>query len=130
MVAVETTTLTLAEFLLARIAEDEEQSEFAQRAADERKDPDPVTGWRSTLDGGYVHEPPIVGVDPDRALAECEAKRRIVDTVQRMVLDADDPAVGMSMKERFMTGSVARNLLSSLALPYADHPDFREEWRP
>ena len=67
--------------------------------------------------------------DPARVLRECEAKRRIVDTVERMILDAEDPDTEMSARERMMTGSSARSILTSLASAHSDHPDFREEWR-
>ena len=47
--------------------------------------------------------------DPARVLAECEAKRQIVQNAQ-------DPGDDL--------------FVAILALPYADHPDYREEWRP
>lgn len=49
--------------------------------------------------------------DPARILAECEAKRAIV------AYDHVDLATYIDMTRL-------------LALPYADHPDYREEWRP
>lgn len=48
--------------------------------------------------------------NPDRVLAECEAKREILD-VTRGTYSSD----------------LVRRLL---ALPYADRPGYREEWRP
>jgi hypothetical protein len=69
--------------------------------------------------------------DPARVLAECEAKRRIVE--------AADEATGLDMtvdSERLVgprdlvadpyLGDV---MLRLLAMPYADHPDYAEEWR-
>lgn len=50
--------------------------------------------------------------DPARVLAECEAKRRIVEL---NVYAYDDPPY--------------RYCLRLLALPYADHPDYQESWR-
>jgi hypothetical protein len=50
--------------------------------------------------------------DPARVLAECEAKRRIVE-------------MHAYQEEHFTPDE-----LRALALPYADHPDYREEWRP
>jgi hypothetical protein len=52
--------------------------------------------------------------DPDRLLREVEAKRRIVGW-------ADSPAL-----PDYETNYV----LTSLALPYSDHEEFKEEWRP
>jgi hypothetical protein len=86
--------MTLTEFLLARIAEDEASA----------------TNWlrfevRDGIPGNYAI--------PDRVLAECEAKRRIVG-----LIDPD--------RNRWSV----RNILGTLALPYADHPDYDEGWRP
>jgi hypothetical protein len=50
---------------------------------------------------------------PARVLAEVEAKRRILDDASAMVWR---DALG--------------NFLRLLALPYADRPGYREEWRP
>ena len=58
-----------------------------------------------------VHEP---GCAP-RILDECEAKRRIVDKVYDV---------------RGVAGIHLDEVLRLLALPYADHPDYRDEWRP
>jgi hypothetical protein len=64
--------------------------------------------------------------DPARVLAECEAKRRIVeewDAAHRVALASPQ----YSYDEGIATGLLAA--LYALALPYADHPDYREEWR-
>lgn len=52
--------------------------------------------------------------DPARLLAEVEAKRRIIDRVE----------------QHARYGGVVLYLLAPLALPYADHPDYDESWRP
>ena len=115
----------LVEFLLARIAEDEE----AARAAVDQGTP----RWAVGGGGEYVHpDPPpgnsyvatgpwggglgpaadhIARHDPARVLAECEAKRRIVEWMSAWQQD------------------VAVEGLRLVALPYADHPDYRDEWR-
>jgi hypothetical protein len=101
----DTQTLTLAEFLLARIAEDE-----AEIAA----------GFDfATLDSsGWMGHAATWG--RDRALAECEAKRRIVEEYRE--------ACSAGWAQELSGGlNVA---LRCLALPYAAHPDYREEWRP
>ena len=87
-----TATTTLTDFLLARIAEDQ---------ADAREH---ATGWWPNL---------------WRAKAECEAKRRIVESVSHDYRWNKDHA-----------GDLAQMVLDLLALPYADHPDYREEWKP
>ena len=84
--------MTLTEFLLARIAEDE--------AAGGCGGPDRACDRLS-----------------DRWLAECEAKRRILEQCVRQAEYVDTPADAVTT-------------IRLLALPYADHPDFRPEWRP
>jgi hypothetical protein len=55
--------------------------------------------------------------DPARVLAEVDAKRRIIAECERTLAYEDHGH------------AVAEFVLQGLALPYADHPDFREEWR-
>ncbi len=86
--------MTLAQFLLARIAEDEMVAKEVPGPSDETG----LSWW-----GEYGH----LSVSPARVLADCEAKRRI----------AHRP-------------NCPPWVLRYLALPYTDHPDYREEWRP
>ena len=86
--------MELVRFLLARIAEDEAAAVRARGL--------PV--------------PPGLP-DADRVLAECVAKRGVIQ-LQRTDL-TDDP-----------DDWEATEVLSFLALPYAGHPDYRREWRP
>ncbi len=99
----------VAEFLLARITEDEE----AARACA------PLRNWP---DGG--DELPVA---PARVLVDCDAKRRIVWLHAGAMFAVDchpeDPA------ERAQVIGIEK-ALRCLALSYADHPDYREEWRP
>jgi hypothetical protein len=89
--------VTLVGFLLARI--DDDQREAAQ-AAPGRSGAASIARWHRA-----------------RVLAECDAKRRIIE-LQRNDL-RDDPQ-----------DWEADEVLRLLALPYADHPDYRAEWRP
>lgn len=59
----------------------------------------------------------IIRHDPARVLAEVEAKRRVVN---RIANHAD--LMGWD--------EVHGDVLRSLAAVYADHPDYRTEWRP
>lgn len=94
---------TLTEFLLARIAEDE-------AAAHDR------------LGKGALSTSVILQWQQHRVLAECEAKRRIVELHAYdwnprglcMACDIDGPCP----------------TLHALALPYDAHPDYDEAWRP
>jgi hypothetical protein len=74
----------------------------------------------SGMSGGGVHEEAlgrhIVAHDPARVLREIDAKRRIIGRI-------NSHAAVMGWDE------VHGDLLRSLALPYADRPGYREEWR-
>jgi hypothetical protein len=90
-------TSALAEFLLARIAEDEAWAEAS--ASPDYSDAEPGTPAHSA-----------------RILAECEAKRRIVEEHHRH--DAGQRGYGAT-----------RYAVLCLAAVYADHPDYRPEWK-
>lgn len=110
----ETRPITLAAFLLARIVEDQ----VAAQAALERGS---VVYDRATLrDRKFIvaDSTHIPRWRPARVLAECEAKRRIVVRAGEILLAAVPMAVHL-----------ARQTLVDLARPYADHADYRTEWR-
>ena len=96
--------MTLTEFLLARIAEDE--AEVRSHAL----------VFLTKVSSGQ----PIVGVEwsEERLLAECDAKRRIVERADLWKFDSSP------------YGRESGLMLRYLALPYADHPDYRQEWTP
>lgn len=120
---------SLAAFVLARVAEDEEVARAAtggrwvpavERAPEAAWTE--VTGWLVALpNDGYADRPGatvatlagpadqahVVRWDPARVLAECAARRRLVAAC------ADQPEV-----------------LAELALVWADHPDYHRGWRP
>ncbi len=97
--------MTLAEFLLARIAEDEKAAYsniesppgYAPRAED-----DPLVLWAR------------------RVLVACDAKRRIVELHAEDVHECVDM---VAVHEPCTT-------VQLLALPYADHPDYDPAWAP
>jgi hypothetical protein len=130
--------VTLVGFLLARIDDDQRRAEQATPGPWHGvRINDSTDGWDVEVRGsGTTH--PDVAVDhaqpaegacsgsdaahiarwhPARVLAECNAKRGIIE-LQRSDL-RDDPA-----------DWEADEVLRLLALPYADHPDYRSEWRP
>jgi len=138
--------MSLVEFLLARIAEDEAWAnaceglhwEWRGNDLDDLVTPDPlldeyidgdsVCSLRSVETFPYQSIPGegprflissaeetqstaaghIVRWDPDRVLAECAAKRRIVQWYQ--------------------WGDVREPVLGPLAAVYADHPDYDQSW--
>jgi hypothetical protein len=104
--------MDLAEFLLARIANDESKVGWIH---DEGCDT-----YSTAAPGGL----PCDCSWPKRMAAECEAKRRIISRCD-MVLRGR--AVGMFNDGQ---GTDAADNLRALALPYADHPYYQQEWTP
>lgn len=68
--------------------------------------------------------------DPRAVLAECEAKRRIINDVIPEVNGMDDRIEGEWGHGLAGPHEESKLLLSLLALPYADRPGYREEWKP
>lgn len=113
----------LAEFLLARIAEDEavaaELGELWLIASDADRRM-LGTGVREGMSSVFgVADGASAGSAPARLVAELDAKRRIVEYCSGQV-PADD---------RDGSGTHGFTVLLLLALPYADHPDYRPEWQ-
>ncbi|MGZ4574770.1 MAG: DUF6221 family protein [Mycobacteriaceae bacterium] len=99
--------MTITEFLLARIAE--------QKAMVR----DPRYIW--SLDH------PEIGA-PEKVLAECEAKRQIVEGHA----ENDDPCAikDGDWPDAWGDEPWPCRTIRNLASIYAGHPDYREEWRP
>ena len=104
--------MDLTEFLMARIAEDEATAREAPDKGPAANDDKAYLAW--DVDREPTGE---IALARSRFLAECEAKRRIVDLANYWRDDANDQ------------GQLDR-ALEFLALPYAAHPDYREDWRP
>jgi hypothetical protein len=132
-------TLALTEFLLARIAEDEERAQFVARQI-EGNNWAPFEPWKLSWHDEYD----LLCIEPSRALAECEAKRRIVELhpIYRgpRIQQVQSGGVDFGCEtchalDRINDDSIIEALgycdtLLAMAPPYADHPDYREEWRP
>ena len=117
----------LADFLLARIEEEEQQARSATEAATRhtRWLGEVMVRWKWTLltrppgrNGGWSSELYDGVPPPGRVLDDCVARRRIVAECRRR--DA-----GNSEVERG-----CRRVLRLLALPYGQHPQYRDTWRP
>ena len=110
------TAPTLTEFLLARIAEDRVAAALSQR------EPHRV-GHRSACDW-WGDMPGYCTCDATaRAIAECEAKRRIVEVWP-------DSFGSWTADQAYAAKRVKDAVLLDLAAVYADHPDYDEAWRP
>lgn len=97
----------LAEFLLARISEDE---------ASVKRGPGVVVGVPDDCWG------------PDRVLAECEAKRAIIAGYRMALRDSESRVAPLAGTAKRHLAAYSR-VMKSLARVYADHPDFRPEWK-
>lgn len=138
----------LASWLLEQIAEDERR---AKAMATEYPTPWDVAdrGWmaRVVADGPHFHE--VIRVEqhqvsetawltdviqhvetwnPDRVLAECDAKRKLVEFWSQAYTNPKDVAFTGPVWDRVRAN--AQWTLRKLALPYADRPGYQEEWRP
>lgn len=111
---------TLVEFLLARIAEDE---------ADVRNRKTYAVGHseRCIFEGGYEGSGSCDCGAVARVLADCEAKRRIVE---RFAWAAENPDLYRNDMELMDQWQAAWDTLADAAAIHADHPDYDESWRP
>lgn len=108
----------LAAFLLAMIAEDEEgarrESVWPNGAPKTEQDWQYVAGQADSM---------LVSMfSPARVLADCEARRAIVERLAAVVDDTinyDD-----------MARNLADDILRLLGLSYSARPGYREEWKP
>jgi len=120
----------LAEFLSARVAEDEE---FAWEAVQrpwfaEDNFVDGVSGGsiaRFEIKADARH---VARWDPARVLAECAAKRAIVEMHVRGIRETVDPGLVPDLDCAECDQPFPCPTLRLLAQPYADHPDFDSAW--
>lgn len=80
-----------------------------------------IASAQEVKSGAAAH---IACFDPARVLAECEAKRRIVHE-----FTGESPHANYDDCGDECVGNALHWVLRVLAQPYADHPDYREEWR-
>ena len=123
---------TLDEFLLARLAEDKRIATDAAAATPGGWAVDPGPGSASAHPHVVEH---VVRHDPERVLAECAAKRRLVMACRdsgfdRAFLGSSPHGMADFLLNPRDRHQLAALTLALLALPYADHSDYRPEWRP
>lgn len=118
---------TLTDFLLARISEDEEVAIEAVRVAE---DAAPGVEWThlqlNEVGGNSMHDEVTVGAH--RFLAECEAKRRIVELHSGGAEWCGWTQGGDGTHDDMGNGPADCDTARALAQVYADHPDFDESW--
>lgn len=114
--------MSITEFLEARIAEDEAEA----REGLAQGDPKDVYGAL-----GFF--------EPDRVLAECAAKRRIVDLYKfhrsnrdarrsPLAREAEDEQAAQERRTQEARTRAIEEAVLSLAAVYKDHPDYQQEW--
>ena len=124
--------MTLTDFLIARITEDEAGAKAAVLGHWDAIEGPSGDWWVEhahladiALDLHGENARHIARHDPARVLAECEAKRRILESssAKATALDRITPGVGAVLANAAWD-------LRNIAAVYADHPDYREEWKP
>jgi hypothetical protein len=78
---------------------------------------------------GYVEAQHMERHDPIRVLVEVEAKRRTLDHLA-ININGEPLVLVCDVACECPGGSDTCRLVRLLALPYADQPGYREEWRP
>ncbi|MEU0133386.1 DUF6221 family protein [Streptomyces sp. NPDC006296] len=122
----------LLDFLRARLQDDED---YARNAYADHNDAGPkwYEQWSGALNIGEEEDLVLTNDsaisrhmerhDPARVLAEVEAKRALLDDYERFVAE----------RRRMMGGwdsyPETSPVLTAFATVYADHPDYRSEWR-
>lgn len=138
------TAPSITEFLLARIAEDEAVARAAAWVPDpDEPDDDYDNPWAKdhgefASRGGakFTH---ILRNDPARVLAECAAKRAIVELYERhrenrdarrhpRARAAEDYVAVQDRRKQEARTRVAEDVIFHLAAVYRNHPDYQHEW--
>lgn len=110
------TSTDLAGFLLARIAEEEQNAQPPAKGLN----PDAWHSLGCAYDMVEYADPCRCPV-PARVLAECAARRAVV-------LQCSAPDIGDGCTECNMTVYLADDVLRALAQPYSGHPSFDASW--
>lgn len=122
--------MTITEFLLARIAEDSRLASEAKWAMQ--------GAWFPSADDAV--DALVQACSPDRVLAECAAKRAIVERYIHNLSLAEsyrNPKWRDAMNDqdriehRMQEARAATSLEACVALAaiYADHPDYQTDWK-
>lgn len=137
--------MTITEFLLARIEEDEEAALWAGGPAWTSSDDPDAEDILADADNWLADSQPVSALasrdtrahiarhDPARVRRECEAKRRIVGGALGF-RSAAASMHGGDLRESIrkdvaeMMATTAEDALKPLAAVYSDHPDYDPEW--
>ena len=126
--------MNIAEFLEARITEDEALAEAAEisRHGERHTERWDYTSYVMSADRDCTEAQDrfIEEFWPARVLAECAAKRAVIEQAEEatgldMSVDNDRLVGRRDMKAEPYCGDV---ILAALAAAYSDHPDYQQEW--
>jgi len=112
-------TLTITEFLEARIAEDEglAKASIANYTPDEWDNPSRwANHYAADVEFWDTHT-------PYRVLAECAAKRAVISNVGPYSCSQAHPQFDVYHPDGHLSP-----VIRAIAAVYASHPDYREEW--
>ncbi|MFI0480875.1 DUF6221 family protein [Actinomadura sp. 9N215] len=128
--------MDLVEFLRDRLARDEQIAQACAGAPwkaepsgtinTDAADQDGGPAFVATAENGAYAEH-IARHDPSRTLREVAAARQIIDDHEKGTWLLGQ---GHGTPELDAAHAVRESVLRLLALPYAAHPAYREEWRP
>ena len=133
--------MTITQFLLARIADDEAVARDAFGAVPGGKwmaaeaDYEGISVWADDGDTSYGYATTttdhIARHDPARVLAECAAKRAIVELAE-YADEAQGGGAAIALfdgyREVYPGRKAMLGVLPALASVYAEHPDYDAEW--
>lgn len=126
--------MTIAEFLLARITELSTRAHTACEA-----EADPTHAVRVIASKLVVNEfdAPfsirwfMANQSPQHAIQDAQAKVRVLARHPGATAEDECPGCGADLSGRWNTGpGELCPELQDMALAYADHTDYREEWKP
>ncbi len=107
----------IAEFLNARFDEEMSTHQGVVPFVDPENQGAKIRIDLSRTDGDTRTTKTVAPYDPHHALADLIGKRWIVRDCEQALADGWDRS------------NMARRILSHLAFPYEDHPDYKAEWR-
>lgn len=117
----------LTDFLLARIAEDEEAALVESLPPGSHSSHGSDEWGTVNLACPACRALTLNAWARPRVLAECEAKRRVVETNVTAFAALGDPDDDVLMEG---ARRMYWHTLRALAAVHSDHPDYRPEWRP
>jgi len=116
--------MTLTEFLLARITEDEAIARRFPRNGSHQTSPDEVND-----DAGPCPDDCVGHFSGTRLLAECAAKRAAIEAAWGDHCQIENEWGACQSQDQMSAKDDNPEVIEALGVVYADHPDYQQEWR-